>query len=318
MKIQPIVSPIFIFLLLAILLGFLWWRFHKNEMRTFDRITFILKSLLIASLAFILNLRPMKATYNTEIMLKNIDVLFVVDNTISMYADDVALRRMDQVHDDIVKVMNEFDGSNFAMIRFDNSSQILSPFTQDTRNIEDILDIIQYPDTYFAKGSSLNTPYEDMEQLLISSYNKAERMTVAFFISDGEITDGSSLQSYKDLAQYIDAGAVLGYGTTNGGRMRIDSFESDYLIDNSTGSEAISKIDESTLQTIANDLEVSYIHMPDADNFQSLLTSIVNQSSSVVGDSKAVSYEDTYYYFAWALLALLFFELIQFIRRGRV
>lgn len=319
MQIQPIISPVFIVILLVILLGFLWWKFWKNDVKLFDRILFITKTLCIAIFIFTINLRVMKPTYDTQIMLKNIDVLFVVDNTLSMYAqDDTSYTRMTQVKIDLSNIMAKFDGSNFAMIKFDNTSQILSPFTQDIRNIQDILDVLDRPDTYYAKGSSLNTPYNDMEKLLQSSYEKSERMTIAFFISDGEITDGSTLQSYQPLQEYIDGGAVLGYGTTTGGKMRIEDFYSEYLQDDATGSDAISKIDETNLNAIASDLGIEYIHMPNQDTLDSLLTKITNQSSSILGDSNAVSYEDIYYYFAWPLIGLLLIELIIFIRKGKV
>ena len=40
-----------------------------------------------------------------------------------------------------------------------------------------------------------------------------------FFITDGEITNNDSLESFSKASKYIDYGAVLGYGTKEGGKM---------------------------------------------------------------------------------------------------
>ena len=57
---------------------------------------------------------------------------------------------------------------------------------------------------------------------------------------------------------------MLGYGTTDGGRMRIyterDSQLDQYIHDPETGEDAISRIDEAMLQSIADDLGVEYLH----------------------------------------------------------
>ena len=44
---------------------------------------------------------------------------------------------------------------------------------------------------------------------------------ILFFISDGEITSEEKLSSFSSIKKYVDDGAVLGYGTSSGGKMKI-------------------------------------------------------------------------------------------------
>ena len=137
-----------------------------------------------------------------------------------------------------------------------------------------------------------------------------------FFISDGEITDGSALQSFKDLEKYVDGGAVLGYGTAKGGRMK-NSYGG-YIKDPKTNSDGYSVINEDNLKQIADDLDIDYIHMTKQSNISYLVDSIKTGSSLVMGDSDAIVYEDIYFYFAFPMLLLLVWEVIVFVRKGRL
>ena len=318
MKINPILPVWIVTIILILSIGILSYRIYKKDITTQHKILSILRVSLITILVFFLNLRVMKPTYTRDALLKNIDVLFVVDNTISMYAEEDNKKRMDRVKKDTKLIMDELDGGNFALIRFDNSSQILSPFTQDQRNISDALEVISYPDSSYATGSSLNTPYDDMKKLLESSNKKEDRMTVLFFISDGEITDGSVLTNYNELKDMVDAGAVLGYGTEEGGTMTVGDYHSFTLIDYSTGEDAISIIDKATLNELASKFNIPVYYMQENNSLDGLLKKIINNSSSYIGSTNTVDYDDIYFYFAYPLIALLLLEVYLYFRKGKI
>ncbi len=290
-----------------------------KDTKLWKKILGILRITIIVVLAFIVNLRIMDKKYDAQVEMKNLDVLFVVDTTISMWAEDYDGKdpRMEGVLEDTEYIIDELSGSNFGLIRFDNRSQILAPFTQDHETVKDAFSTIKQPDVYYAKGSSLNKCYDEMKELLESSNMKEDRLTIVFFISDGEITDGSELMSFAELEPYVDAGAVLGYGTDKGGVMSTGSWGS-HVRDPETNDDAISKIDENNLQKVATDLDIDYIHMKSTNNVKYLVESIKNGSSLTIEKSDSVSYEDTYYIYAVALLVMLIIELIIFVRRGKL
>lgn len=315
---KPIVPVFLVVIVLVVLFGAYLFAILKKETKIMYKILGILRVALVLILLFLINLRIMEKKYNATVEMKNLDVLFVVDTTMSMWAEDYDGKdtRMEGVLKDTEYIIDELTGSNFGLIRFDNRAQVLCPFTQDHETVKDAFSTIKMPDKYYAKGSSLNTSYDEMKKLLESSNQKAGRLTILFFISDGEITDGSSLMSFKDLEPLVDSGAVLGYGTDNGGRMQGSTFY--YLTDPETGKDALSKIDESTLKSLAGELDLDYIHMTSTANVKYIVDSIKSGSSLTVEKSDSVSYEDTYFMYAIPLLILMGIELFIFIRRGRL
>ena len=316
---RPILPVVLVLPVLAVLfVAIVYFAVRKKAPRA-QKIFRILRVLAIFALIFVINLRIQHKRYDFDVELKNIDILFVVDTTISMWAEDAAGydTRIEQVIADCNYVMEEMAGSNFGLIRFDNTAQILAPFTQDRRNVGDALSTIKMPDTYYARGSSLNVPQQAMEELLLSSSEKKDRTTVVFFMSDGEITDGSVLEPYEWLEQYVDAGAVLGYGTLTGGKMQSD-FSYSYITDPETGEDAVSYLDEENLRLVAGDLGVEYIRMRASDDLAFLLSSVRAGSTVSIGETDAAVYDDTYYYYVPPLLALLLFELYLFLRKRRL
>ena len=266
----------------------------------------------IFALAFMVNLRVQVARDEMNIQLKNLDVLFVVDTTISMWAQDYdgTRERMEGARADCAYIMEKLAGANFALIRFDNRGQILAPFTQDTRNVTDAFDTIRAPDREYARGSDLSAAYPVMEDLLESSSGKENRKTIVFFLSDGELTNDATLMSYAGLAHYIDDGAVLGYGTRQGGRMREGSY-SEYVADPRTGDIALSRIDENNLKQLAADLDIDYLYMEQPSVVDDKLNYIRLVARTTVGEAKIDTFDDTYHYYVYPILLLLVVELVR-------
>lgn len=300
-------------LLILILVGVVWSVLMRKD-PIWSKLISGVRVLAILLLAFFINLRPQKESYNAEIELKNIDLLFVVDTTISMWAEDYdgGKTRMDVVQSTCDEILEGLAGSNFGLIRFDNRAQILAPFTQDGRSISDAFSTITSPDPYYAKGSSLNVPIQAMDELLVSSSEKEERKTVVIFISDGEITDESKLQSYKDLEKYVDGGAVLGFGTEKGGRMMSGNrYSKSYVKDPETNKDAVSVINEDNLKKIAEDLQIDYLRVRQPEDVAYLIETIKSGSSIRMEEAEMLTYEDMYYYLAMALAVLMVWEMVS-------
>ena len=279
---------------------------------------FILKSkkknliqIIIIILLFVINLRIMIPTKNSEIQQNNLDVLFVIDNTISMEANDYSNNktRLQGVKEDCKNIIEQLQGARFSIITFNNNAKVVTPFTKDTNTTIETIDIISPISELAAKGSSLNTPLETILLSLKSSSNEKNRIKILFFISDGEITDESTLESYKEVKKYISNGAVLGYGTTSGGTMKIEDKyynTSKYIMDNY--KLAVSKLDETNLKKIAKDTNIDYINMNKQSNLKAKLKQIKNITTSKLAKSDKSSYDDTYYFLLLPLLVLLTIE----------
>lgn len=312
MIISPII-PIWVMIIICVILGIL--AINKNKYAS-------LRCLLIIVLLFIINLRIMISSSDVIVMSNNLDVIFVIDATISMAAEDYNgnQKRLEAVKKDCNYIMEQLAGAKFSVISFKTSSQILIPFTKDTTMATESINAIQTEYKLYARGSSMNVPKENMLQLLESSSKKENRKRIVFFISDGEITNDDKLESFSELKKYVDDGAVLGYGTITGGNMKTKDYslskEEEYIKDETSYPRvnAVSKIDEHNLKSIAKDLEIEYIHMDKQSNITEKLKEIKRSIISNSDEEKTKSSVDIYYLFAVPLLLILIYEFISYKR----
>ena len=281
--------------------------------------------LLIVILLFIINLRFMIP--NGEAIQSNIDVnvLFVIDTSVSMRALDYNgnKERFEGVVEDCCYIVDELSGAKFSIITFGDTAQRVIPFTNDSDMVQAELKSIQLVDDFYAKGSSMNLVKDTLEKTLKDEQKRQDKKSkfVVFFLSDGEITkEGETLQSFSNIKQYITGGAVMGYGTLAGGKMVNSTYIDDeqsqyhyiyYYDDNYNQVTAVSKIDEKNLKNIAIDLGIDYIQMSKKSNINSKLSNIKKQSEDSKGtEEKVSSYQDIYYYFAVILVILLIIDFI--------
>lgn len=311
MRIFPII-PIWIMLIVCTLLLIIIIRKNINIIQ-----------IIIVTLMFIANLRIMITSNNSQALANNLDVLFVIDSTISMNAEDYdgGKTRLYAVKEDCKYIAKRLNGAKFSLITFNNTAKVVIPYTRDINITMEAIDVIEPIEQLYAKGSSLNTPIEAIVSSLKSSKKKDDRTRIIFFISDGEITDNSSLKDFSEISKYIDNGAVLGYGTANGGYMKnVSNYskEDNYIMyyENNSYDKALSRIDENNLKAIAKDIKVEYINMEKQNKINDKLREIENSINQNIELSDKSTYVDTYYIFIVFLLALLVIELNKFRRNN--
>ena len=78
-----VVIPVMVLILAALVVAIV-----RKKIGVWGKILRIARVTLVIVLVFFINLRIMGKRYNVDVELKNIDVLFVVDTTISMWAED--------------------------------------------------------------------------------------------------------------------------------------------------------------------------------------------------------------------------------------
>lgn len=309
MRIFPII-PIWIMIIICTILLFIIWKSNRKN----------IIQIIIVIFLFLINLRIMIPSNNSQTLTNNLDVLFVIDNTISMNAEDYdgTKTRLYAVKKDCQYIIKRLNGARFSIITFNNTAKIVIPYTRDTNITSEAIDIIEPLNELYAKGSSLNTPIDTIISSLKSSQKKEQRIRILFFISDGEITDNSTLKSFKEIANITNNGAILGYGTEQGGYMKSKnsySEQSEYLKDSSKNFEkAISKIDENNLKTIAKDINIDYIYMDKQSNINKKLEEIKNMINNDIESNDKSTYDDTYYILVIPLLILLIVEFNKFRR----
>ncbi len=280
--------------------------------------------IIIIILLFIINLRPMTINYEKETFNTNLDILFVVDTTVSMDAVDMNGTRLARVISDIKYIMDEFVGSNFALITFNNTPVIISPFTFDTKRIETAVNNLETGDILYANGTSIDKPVEAINMLL-SNASKRENEVILFYITDGEFNKNDDMSPYNEIGKLISSGAVLGYGTKEGGKIKLNlknksyySYRVDsegYLLDRQKYPyvPAISKLGEDNLKKLSSILSIDYINMKDRNNINSKISDIKN-GIKYNNNSKTNGGDDTYFYLSFFLIPLFLYEFVIYRR----
>ena len=301
------------------------------------------RQILIAVLIFAINLRPAIPSDNITVVRNDVDVLFVVDNTISMLAEDYGAdeeRRMDAVRADIETIIDEFDGARFGLITFDDSANYVIPYTSEPAILLSATETLEGRLKEYAGGTSLNIAFDEMKDVLEKNtgaddddddddededlISGKDRIQIVFFISDGEITSGDRLRSFEKISGLIDTGAVLGYGTSQGGRMYVRNYYDDtyelleYYDSGYNRVTAISKIDEGNLQDLAADLGVGYYHMQNHNDLKEAIDTIKTaiNTGDFERDNKAGEGQlEIYYILAGAVGVLLIYDMIYYRKR---
>lgn len=158
-----------------------------------------IRQILIVILIFVVNLRIMVPGDDTTNLSTNVDVVFVVDNTISMLAEDYdgAGRRIDAVKADCKYIMEQFPGASFSVVTFGNLVEKMMPYTVDVNMALQAIEVLNGQTEYYANGTSLNDVMSKMGNIL---ENERETYKIIFFISDGEVVNSEELKSYSGLS----------------------------------------------------------------------------------------------------------------------
>ena len=267
----------------------------------------------------------------------NIEVYLVVDRTGSMAAEDWAGgpgngggTRLDGVRQDLTAIRDAFSSARFSIIALDTSAARELPLTSDLDAVTSWINSLQQEQTVRSSGSSLERALPQLSQdLRASSENSPEAARLVYILSDGEPTDDGAAASeasaaglaWDQLGSMVDGGAVLGYGTPDGGQMREfevgqtpdPSADPKYIMDKSSGQPAISKPDTSELQNVASGLGVPYFQRTGgSDDVPTRDFTNVNVTE-VFSDGRERSRRHTY--FTWPLgivvAILLVLELVE-------
>ncbi|WP_043500440.1 VWA domain-containing protein [Georgenia sp. SUBG003] len=272
----------------------------------------------------------------TETVETNAEVFFVVDRTGSMAAEDYDGNqpRLDGVRHDLVALMEALPGARYSVIGFDSQAARQLPLTTDSRAVRSWAETLRQEITWYSAGSTIDRPVAALTQALEAAAERnPANVRLVFLLSDGENTDGDNSSSaaqegaYAALAPLVDGGAVLGYGTAEGGQMRsYDGTDSSgpgtdapwITDDTQPGSPpAVSRIDETNLRRVAEDLGVEYTHRLGPDPVDQLVAGVDVEEIAADGRRDIDTYRDVYWPAAALLAVLTAWEAFELAARWR-
>jgi len=270
---QPVLNVFLLILLFAPVAGVAVWMLVRSargaDPSTGSGIGWWMLRLAMVLACFVMLLRPGVPGGATQTLATDTDIVIVLDTTASIVAEDWNgdEPRLEGVRADVQSIVDEYPGARFALITFAAAAELRMPLTTDTTALISSLEILQPEVTSQSRGSSIGIANTMLQETLAGAAESApDRSRMVFYLGDGEQTVSFEPESFSRSAEFVDGGAVLGYGTSEGGPMKITSgaFGLDEGYIEYQGAPAMSVLDDTNLNAIADDLGVPF-QLRDAD-----------------------------------------------------
>ncbi|WP_308162442.1 VWA domain-containing protein [Microbacterium sp. ISL-108] len=306
---QPALNPLLLVLLFTPAIALVVWLLVRSGQRALWALRLVM---VLACLMMLL--RPGIPGGATQTLATDTDIVLVVDTTASIVAEDWDgdQPRLDGVRDDVRALIEQYPGARFALITSDAAAQLRMPLTTDTTALVGSLDVLRPEVTSQSRGSSIGIAAPLLTETLASAAESSpDRSRMVFYFGDGEQTVSTPPEPFSSSAEYTDSGGVFGYGTAEGGPMRINSggvgTDEGYI--EYEGESALSVIDEGNLQAIADQLGVEYQHRT-ADAAPEL-PAAPSTTTSYAESGEVGNVTELYWIAALVVLGLLGFELAR-------
>ncbi|WEV41439.1 VWA domain-containing protein [Bifidobacterium sp. ESL0682] len=248
---------------------------HKrNKGKSDETVWACARRCAICVLIAILALTPSTLATTTSRAVNTTDVVLAADVTGSMavndahYGSQTPMTRLDAARKAIDDLTGIYENSSFAAVHFGASATLDVPLTPDVGAIRNWATGLKPEPTAVSAGSTLDAPIDPLLVTLKSmrAAHPQDRI-VLYYISDGEQTSAKARRTFSSLRQYLDDAFTIGVGSTQGGQIpEIKAGTEDsssaatansddaWVKDPATGQPGISKMDETNLKTIADEM----------------------------------------------------------------
>ena len=289
----------------------LFSRLDANFLQWKNRLTIIGLIFLIFSAA-----GPQIGTRVSPVERKGVDLVFAVDVSESMNAQDIKPSRLEKAKFEISQIINQLKGDRVGIIVFAGSSHLYLPLTSDyeaTQLFLDAIDTKMIPN----QGTDLSTAL----RTAMSVFNKEDdKYKVMVLVTDGEDHEGAAIEMANTALKSRIITHSVGVGTEKGSLIPInnDSSDNQYKRDKK-GILITSKLNENMLIELANAGGGIYSRFNNRDSkYKEILSAIDNMEKRSIATHIYSEYEDRYQSFATISLLFLTAGLMMPTRKKKI
>lgn len=273
----------------------------------------LLTSLLAAA-------RPQWGTLVDEVRHAGVDVVVLLDTSLSMAAEDLAPNRLDLARDQIDTLLDSLAGDRVALITFAGLPSLACPLTVDHGAVRLFLDAVE-PEVVQVPGTALAEAIE----LGIAVFGEPEAQSVARSRALVLFTDGEDHEGGLDevLAKLKNVGVVvhaIGVGTARGAPIPVEkeSQAAGRFKKDADGRLVTTRLDETVLQRLALETGGHYYAATAAGReVDELIRTIGDMATSEFGASLRTRYRERYQIPLTIALCTLLAEALLADRRRR-
>ena len=267
--------------------------------------------LSLALLFFVIGLaRPQIGAKLREHEAKGAEIMICLDVSNSMLAQDYSPDRLSRAKLAISRIVDRLQDDRIGLIVFAGTSFVQLPITTDYVSAKMFLSSINT-----ASVPVQGTAIGDAVLTAVKSFSaQSEKSRAIIVITDGENHEDDPVDAASQAAELGIKVYTIGVGSLRGQPIPVDGD----LLKDKDGQIVVSRLDEGTLQKMAREGNVAYVH---AGNEEFGLNPIIDDIRRLEEEKfKSVvfeEYDEQYMYFFAVALALLVIEMLVGERRHK-
>jgi len=253
--------------------------------------------------------------------LKKMDLVFLIDTSPSMRAEDIRPSRLGRALEVIARFCDRKpEHDRIGLVAFTGGSVVLSYLTQDSNNIRYYLNYLQ-DDRVQRLGTNIGRALNNGLTVLNKESEidpaAADNKRVLILISDGEDHGAELSKAVSDVKSAGIKVHTIAIGSAQGAPIPVvwEQTPNRYLLD-AKGEPVISYLDERTLRRLAQETGGGAYRAVTGHELPQMLTRIVDTEREIEGFRQSVEFRDLHQEFLFAAFGLLLTGIV--IRGARV
>jgi len=285
----------------------------KSKFKSTLKLLFLLLGLSVLTLGLV---NPKIGTKLETVKREGVDIVFAVDVSKSMLAEDIAPNRLEKAKRLVSEIINQLASDRIGIIAYAGQAYPQLPITTDYGAAKMFLQNMN-TDMLTSQGTAIDAAIE-----LATTYYDDEDQTnrVLFIISDGEDhSEGSALDAVEEAIEEGIRIYTIGVGKTKGAPIPIKrNGVVESLKKDNQGEVVITKLNEEVLVDIADDGIGEYIDGSNTDEAVNYIKEQLLQMDKKEFEAKQFAeYKDQFQWFLGAGLLLFFLDIFVLDRKTK-
>lgn len=260
--------------------------------------------------------RPQWGRRDEPVVRRGVDVVFALDLSASMLAEDVSPSRIDQARAAAVTLLGSLRGDRVGLVVFGGRAVTQCPLTIDYGAVRLFLDAAD-PDVTPGAGSDLGRAIEESARLFKASERRYK--TIVLF-TDGEDLEGRGEEAARKAKEEGIVVHAIGVGTPGGGPipMRDDQGVLTGYKKDHEGRVVTTRFDSTSLEKIALGTDGMFLHAgPVGEEGARVAEAIGGMEKKEIQSRTATRFEDRFQIPLGAAIVLLCLDALWIGRRVR-
>jgi Ca-activated chloride channel family protein len=261
--------------------------------------------LLAVFMCFAALARPQYGFQWVDVKRKGIDLLFALDTSKSMLAEDIKPNRLKRAHLAILDFVQQLEGDRVGLLPFAGSAYLMCPLTLDYEAFEDSLSAVN-TDIIPRGGTNIATVIDKAVETL----NNAANHKILIILTDGENLEDNAIKAAEEAARQGLTIYTVGVGTSEGELIPVTEESGKGFIKDRQGNFVTSRLDDKTLTAIAE--KSNGLYVPLGSGGEGLET-IYQQKLALIPREELAErrHKLPIDRFEWPLAAALFFLILE-------